>query len=433
MKKGNIAKILIVDDEEAIRRTFHSIFELEPYDVHEAADGVEAIEKCKKNRYDVIFLDIKMPRKDGMETLDELRDITPQSSIIMISGHATIDTAMECTRRGAFDFIMKPADYNRILLAMRNALNQAALVTQTETLKRKIATTNKVQEIIGQSDGIRRVKQNIDLAAQTDKARVLILGPNGSGKELVARWIHEKSERAGKPFVEVNCAAIPKDLIESELFGHMKGAFTGAVVDKAGMFEVATGGTIFLDEIGDMSFDLQAKILRALQEDKIRRIGGKQDISVDVRVIAATNKDLLEEIDNKNFREDLYHRLAVVVINVPPLNERRDDVSILCRHYMSKLSDEYGKTPKEFTDEAMKMLVGMNWSGNIRQLRNVVERLIILCPNISRIEKEQIVEHVLPTNSRSHILRDVFNKFDRKEDLLNYVAQEYETYKQSRR
>ncbi len=428
-KKGAVtAKILIVDDEEPIRMAFFSILDGENYLVHEAVDGLDAIKKCQETKYDVIFLDIKMPRKSGIEVLEELREITPESSIIMLSGHGTIDIAVECAKKGAFDFITKPADYQRIIISIRNAIAQSALVTETKTLKRQVNTSrNKnFQDIIGHSAGIRRVKNNIDHAAAIDAASVLVLGDNGSGKELVARWVHEKSERAGRPFVAVNCAAIPTDLIESILFGHKKGAFTGAVVDQVGKFEEADGGTIFLDEIGDMSLDAQSKILRVLQERLITRLGEQKDIKINVRVIAATNKNLQEAITRRNFREDLYHRLAVAVIRVPALNDRRDDIPILANYYMSALSEDYGKTQKEFTPEALDMLSQMNWTGNIRQLRNAIERLIIFCPNENKINVDDIKEHVYVAEEQNlSPFAQYCAEFDTLSDFLRFAEREY--------
>jgi len=371
-----MAKILIVDDESSIRRTLREILEFERYEVSEACDGLDALAKAKQGGFDVILLDIKMPKMDGMEALERIRETVPDAQIIMISGHATIDTAVEAVKRGAFDFISKPLDLNRLLITLRNALDRSNLVVETKALRRKVSQS-KVQEIIGESEGIQLVKNTIDRIAPTD-ARVLILGGNGSGKELVARWIHEKSARTSGPIVEVNCAAIPSELIESELFGHEKGSFTSAIKQRIGKFEQAHGGTLFLDEIGDMSFGAQAKVLRALQESRITRVGGEKEISVDVRVIAATNKDLRKEIQAGRFREDLYHRLAVIVVQVPSLNERREDIPMLIRHFNEQICAEYGIAPKRFDPQAIEALQDLNWTGNIRELRNVVERLLIL-------------------------------------------------------
>lgn len=371
-----MAKILIVDDESSIRRTLREILEFEKYEVSEAGDGLDALAKVKQGGFDLILLDIKMPKMDGMEALERIRETAPDAQIIMISGHATIDTAVEAVKRGAFDFISKPLDLNRLLITLRNALDRSSLVVETKALRRKVSQA-KVQEIIGESEGIRMVKTTIERIAPTD-ARVLVLGGNGSGKELVARWIHEKSARTAGPIVEVNCAAIPSELIESELFGHEKGSFTSAIKQRIGKFEQAHGGTLFLDEIGDMSFSAQAKVLRALQESRITRVGGEKEISVDVRVIAATNKDLRKEIQAGRFREDLYHRLAVIVVQVPSLNERRADIPLLIRHFNEQICEEYGIAPKRFEPQAITALQELNWTGNIRELRNVVERLLIL-------------------------------------------------------
>ncbi|MFN7119779.1 MAG: sigma-54-dependent transcriptional regulator [Saprospiraceae bacterium] len=388
-----MAKILITDDEGSIRRTLKEILQHEKYEVDEAADGLDCLAKVKQNRYDVILLDIKMPKMDGMETLERIQELAPDTPVIMISGHGTIDTAVEAVKKGAFDFISKPPDLNRLLITIRNALDKSNLVIEAKVLRQKVAKS-KVQEIIGESEGIRLVKETIERVAPTD-ARVLILGQNGSGKELVARWLHELSHRAGAPVVEVNCAAIPAELIESELFGHEKGSFTSAVKQRIGKFEQAHGGTLFLDEIGDMSLSAQAKVLRALQEHKITRVGGDKDISVDVRVVAATNKDLRKEIAEGRFREDLYHRLAVIIIQVPSLNERREDIPLLIEHFIQQICDEYNAPPKPITDEAIHRLQAVNWTGNIRELRNVIERLLILSETI--VTAEDVQRYVLPT------------------------------------
>ncbi len=388
-----MAKILITDDEGSIRRTLKEILQHEKYEVEEAADGLDCLAKVKQTRYDVILLDIKMPKMDGMETLERIQEVTPDTPVIMISGHGTIDTAVEAVKKGAFDFISKPPDLNRLLITIRNALDKSSLVVEAKVLRQKVAKS-KVQEIIGMSDGIRVVKETIERVAPTD-ARVLILGQNGSGKELVARWLHELSHRAGAPVVEVNCAAIPSELIESELFGHEKGAFTSAVKQRIGKFEQAHGGTLFLDEIGDMSLSAQAKVLRALQEHKITRVGGDKDILVDVRVVAATNKDLRKEIAAGRFREDLYHRLAVIIIQVPSLNERREDIPLLIEHFIQQICDEYNAPPKPIADEAIRCLQEVNWTGNIRELRNVIERLLILSDTL--VTAEDVQRYVLPT------------------------------------
>jgi two-component system nitrogen regulation response regulator NtrX len=368
------SSILIIDDERAIRKTLGEILSYEGYKIDEAADGEEGLKLFKEKTYDVVLCDIKMPKLDGIEFLDKVAGINPDVPVIMISGHGTIDTAVEAVKKGAFDYISKPPDLNRLLITIRNALDKTSLVTETKVLKRKVS---KVQEIIGESGPILKIKDTIDKVAPTE-ARVLITGENGAGKELVARWIHEKSNRNAGPLVEVNCAAIPGELIESELFGHEKGSFTSAIKQRIGKFEQANGGTLFLDEIGDMSLSAQAKVLRALQEGKITRVGADKDISVDVRVIAATNKDLLQEVENKQFRLDLYHRLSVILIHVPSLNERRDDIPLLVDKFLGDICADYGVAPKSIEDEAMKGLQQYNWSGNIRELRNVVERLVIL-------------------------------------------------------
>lgn len=368
------SSILIIDDERAIRKTLGEILSYEGYKIDEAADGEEGLKLFKEKTYDVVLCDIKMPKLDGIEFLDKVAGINPDVPVIMISGHGTIDTAVEAVKKGAFDYISKPPDLNRLLITIRNALDKTSLVTETKVLKRKVS---KVQEIIGESGPILKIKDTIDKVAPTE-ARVLITGENGAGKELVARWIHEKSNRNAGPLVEVNCAAIPGELIESELFGHEKGSFTSAIKQRIGKFEQANGGTLFLDEIGDMSLSAQAKVLRALQEGKITRVGADKDISVDVRVIAATNKDLLQEVEQKQFRLDLYHRLSVILIHVPSLNERRDDIPLLVDKFLGDICADYGVAPKSIEDEAMKGLQQYNWSGNIRELRNVVERLVIL-------------------------------------------------------
>lgn len=368
-------RILIIDDEKNIRRTLREILEYENFKVDEAADGQEGLNMAQKGKYDVILTDIKMPKMDGIEVLDKLMAQGIDSPIVMISGHGNIETAVEAVKKGAFDFIAKPLDLNRLLVTIRNAMDKSQLVTETKVLKKKVS---KTFDMIGDSKAIQQIKEMIDRVAPTD-ARVLITGENGTGKELVARWIHEKSNRAGAPLVEVNCAAIPGELIESELFGHEKGAFTSAVAQRKGKFEQAEGGTIFLDEIGDMSLPAQAKVLRALQENKIARVGGEKEIKVNVRVIAATNKDLQKEIQAGNFREDLYHRLSVILIHVPSLNERKDDIPMLAEHFIKMVCEDHGMPQKSFTKDAIKELQKINWTGNIREFRNVVERLIILC------------------------------------------------------
>ncbi len=385
-----MSEILIIDDEKAIRKTLSEILAFEGYKVDDASDGAEGLKKFKEKKFDLVLCDIKMQGMDGMEFLQEATVINPDIPVIMISGHGTIENAVEAVKKGAYDFISKPPDLNRLLITIRNAMDRSVLVTETKTLKRKIS---KVPEMVGNSAPIAAIKNTIDKVAPTE-ARVLVTGENGVGKELVARWIHEKSNRAAYPLVEVNCAAIPSELIESELFGHEKGSFTSAIKQRIGKFEQANGGTIFLDEIGDMSLSAQAKVLRALQEGKITRVGADKDIAVDVRVIAATNKNLLEEVDQKNFRLDLYHRLSVILIHVPSLNERRDDIPLLVEKFLKNISEEYGTAPKKITEDAIAALKGYNWTGNIRELRNVVERLIILSGK--EISKEDVGNYVLP-------------------------------------
>ena len=371
-----MSRILVIEDEAAIRRVLVKILseENENYTVEEAEDGLKGLEAIKNNDFDLVLCDIKMPKMDGVEVLEAARKFKPEIPFIMISGHGDLETAVSTMRAGAFDYISKPPDLNRLLTTVRNALDRKELVVENIILKKKVG---KNYEMVGQSDEISNIKEMIEKVAPTD-ARVLITGDNGTGKELVAHWLHEKSQRSNAPFIEVNCAAIPSELIESELFGHVKGAFTSAVKDRAGKFEAANNGTIFLDEIGDMSLSAQAKVLRALQESKISRVGSDKDIKVDVRVVAATNKDLKKEIKEGKFREDLYHRLAVILIKVPSLNDRRGDIPILIAHFAEKIASEQGIAPKVFSASAIKLLQGFDWTGNIRELRNVVERLIIL-------------------------------------------------------
>lgn len=366
--------ILIIDDERAIRKTLNEILGFEGYKIEEAADGEEGLKKFQSGTYDVVLCDIKMPKLDGIEFLSKALAINPDVPVIMISGHGNIETAVEAVKKGAFDFISKPPDLNRLLITIRNAIDKTDLVKEAKVLKRRVS---KVQEIIGESAPIQKIKETIDKVAPTD-ARVMITGENGSGKELVAKWIHEKSNRNEGQLVEVNCAAIPSELIESELFGHEKGSFTSAIKQRIGKFELANGGTLFLDEIGDMSLSAQAKVLRALQEGKIMRVGGEKEIPVDVRVVAATNKDLLKEVDDKNFRLDLYHRLSVIIVHVPSLNERRDDIPLLVNRFLEDIAEDYGQAKKELDAKALEALTQHNWTGNIRELRNVVERLVIL-------------------------------------------------------
>ena len=369
-----MSKILIIDDERAIRSTLKEILEYEKFEVDEAVDGAEGVKKAETGNFDVILCDIKMPKMDGMEVLNKLQQLVPDTPVVMISGHGTIDTAVEAIKKGAYDFISKPPDLNRLLVTIRNALDRTSLVKETKVLRKKIS---KAHEMIGEDPSIKKIKEIIDRVAPTD-ARVLITGKNGTGKELVARWIHDKSNRAEGPMIEVNCAAIPSELIESELFGHEKGAFTSAIKQRIGKFEQASGGTLFLDEIGDMSLSAQAKVLRALQENKITRVGGEKEIPVSPRVVAATNKDLMKEIEKGNFREDLYHRLSVIVINGPSLNERVSDIPLLSEYFLQQVCGDYGMPLKSFTSEAIAELKKIDWTGNIRELRNVVERLVIL-------------------------------------------------------
>jgi hypothetical protein len=385
-----MANILIIDDEKAIRKTLSEILAFEGHKIDEAADGEEGLKKFIEKTYDVVLCDIKMPKMDGIEFLEKAKQVNFDVPIIMISGHGNIDTAVDAVKKGAYDYISKPPDLNRLLITLRNASEKQDLVVEAKVLKRKIG---KVQEIVGESAAISSIKNTIEKVAPTD-ARVLITGDNGSGKELVARWIHEKSNRNNGPIVEVNCAAIPSELIESELFGHEKGSFTSAIKQRIGKFEQANGGTLFLDEIGDMSLSAQAKVLRALQEGKITRVGADKDINVDVRVIAATNKDLLKEVEEKNFRLDLYHRLGVIIIHVPSLNDRREDIPLLIEHFISQVATEYGQPKKLIDNDAVTALQQHNWTGNIRELRNVVERLIILSGKT--ISLDDVTNFVLP-------------------------------------
>lgn len=385
-----MAKILIVDDERAIRNTLKEILEYEKHQVDEAVDGAEGWEKIKSGSYDVLLSDIKMPKMDGTELLDKVIEGGIDCQVIMISGHGTIETAVECIKKGAYDFIAKPLDLNRLMITMRNALDKSNLIQETKILKKKV---NKTIDMVGESPAIRKVKDMIERVAPTD-ARILITGPNGTGKELVARWVHAKSQRDKSPLIEVNCAAIPSELIESELFGHEKGAFTSAVKQRKGQFELASNGTLFLDEIGDMSLSAQAKVLRALQENKITRVGGEKEISVDVRIIAATNKNLREEINEGRFREDLYHRLSVIIIEVPALNDRKEDIPLLAEYFLEQICNDYGIPRKKISSDAIEELKKHNWSGNIREFRNVVERLIILSDN--EIQQSDVITYALP-------------------------------------
>jgi two-component system nitrogen regulation response regulator NtrX len=384
--------VLIIDDEKSIRKTLTEILRYEGYKIDEASDGEEGLAKFKEKTYDLVLCDIKMPKLDGIEFLERAKEINNEVPIIIISGHGNIETAVEAVKKGAYDYISKPPDLNRMLITLRNAMDKTTLVAETKVLKRKVS---KVQDIVGESTPIKKIKDTIDKIAPTD-ARVLITGENGSGKELVARWIHEKSLRNKGSLVEVNCAAIPGELIESELFGHEKGSFTSAVKQRIGKFEQANGGTLFLDEIGDMSLNAQAKVLRALQEGKITRVGADRDINVDVRVIAATNKDLLKEVENKNFRLDLYHRLGVIIVHVPSLNDRTSDIPLLIEHFLSDVAAEYGQPVKDIDKRALDLLQKHKWTGNIRELRNVVERLIILSGKT--ITAADVENYVLPQN-----------------------------------
>lgn len=366
--------ILIIDDEKAIRKTLAEILSFEKYKVQEAADGEEGWNLFSQNTYSAVLCDIKMPKMDGMEFLKKATELNPDTPIILISGHGTIESAVDAVKEGAYDYISKPPDLNRLLITVRNAIDRNTLSKETRTLKKKIS---KSVEMIGESEAILKIKDTIQKVAATD-ARVLITGPNGVGKELVARSLHAYSDRSSSPLIEVNCAAIPSELIESELFGHEKGSFTSAVKQRIGKFEQASGGTLFLDEIGDMSLDAQAKVLRALQEGKITRVGGEKEIPVDVRVIAATNKDLLEEVENKTFRLDLYHRLSVILIKVPSLNDRLEDIPLLVEKFLQDIAKDYGKQAKPIDKKALEVLQKHDWTGNVRELRNVVERLVIL-------------------------------------------------------
>ena len=385
-----MSRILVIDDERSIRNTLKEILEFEKYQVELAEDGIKALELIKTNDFDVILCDIKMPGMDGIEVLQKIEELNHDTPVVMISGHGNIDTAVESIKKGAFDFIEKPLDLNRLLITLRNAMDKSNLITETKVLRKKVG---KRFDIVGNSTGIQKVKDMVDRVAATD-ARVLITGSNGTGKELVARRLHEKSNRAEGPFIEVNCAAIPSELIESELFGHEKGAFTSAIKQRKGKFEQATGGTIFLDEIGDMSLSAQAKVLRVLQESVINRVGGDTQIKVDVRVVAATNKNLSREIEMNNFRDDLYHRLSVILIHVPDLNERIEDIPVLSDYFIDLICTEYGIPRKSIEPDAISELQNMRWTGNIREFRNVIERLIILCDKV--ITREDVLNYAMP-------------------------------------
>ena len=409
-----MGKILIIDDEKAIRNTLKEILEYEGYLVDEAADGQIGLEKIENEEYEAVLCDIKMPKMDGLELLTKARELDDDVPFIMISGNATIDTAVEATKKGAFDFISKPPDLNRLLVTLRNAIDKKSIVIENKVLKRKVS---KTREIIGDSPAIQNINETIEKVAPTD-ARVLITGENGTGKELVARWIHEKSNRAKNSIIEVNCAAIPTELIESELFGHEKGAFTSAIKQRVGKFEQAHEGTLFLDEVGDMSLSAQAKVLRALQESKITRVGGDKDIDVNVRVIAATNKDLLKEIEKGNFRMDLYHRLSVILIHVPSLNERKDDIALLSERFVKEICEDNGIPRKSFNTAALNELKKNHYSGNIRELRNVIERLVILSGN--KITEEDVVKFASPMNQQNNE-KSVFEKYDTLQEFKDHV------------
>jgi two-component system nitrogen regulation response regulator NtrX len=417
-----MAKILLIDDEKPIRRALREILEYEKYTVDEAEDGKAGWAKIQDEAWDVVMLDIKMPKMDGMEVLEKVAADYPDLPVIMISGHGSLETAVEAVKKGAFDYIDKPLDLNRVLITIRNALDKGTLVTETKVLKRKVT---KTREIVGESPAITHIKETIERVAPTD-ARVLVTGANGTGKELVARWLHELSTRSSAPLVEVNCAAIPAELIESELFGHEKGAFTSAIKQRIGKFEQANGGTLFLDEIGDMSASAQAKVLRALQENKITRVGGDKELSLDVRVVAATNKDLLKEIDEGRFREDLYHRLSVILIHVPSLNERTEDIPLLAERFVKEICEDHGMTRKTITPKAIAELQEMRWSGNIRELRNVLERLVILSP--AKITEEHVQLYASPGATRQR-QKDLFDRYTKFQDFKEYMEREFIAYR----
>jgi DNA-binding NtrC family response regulator len=417
-----MATILLIDDEASIRRTLKEILEFEKYQVLEAPDGFSAIDIFKKSAIDIVLLDIKMPKMDGLEVLDFLQEINPEIPVIMISGHGNIDTAVEAVKKGAFDYISKPPDLNRLLITLRNAQERHSLVVETKSLKRKISRAG-LQDIIGDCPQIIAVKETIQQIAPSE-ARVLITGPNGSGKELVAKWIHEGSQRNNASLIEVNCAAIPSELIESELFGHEKGSFTSAHKQKLGKFEQAHGGTLFLDEIGDMSLSAQAKVLRVLQENTLSRVGGEKDIKVDVRIIAATNKDLHEEIAAGRFREDLYHRLAVIVLPVPALCERREDIPALIDHFIKIVCKEYGIPCKKIEKDAVNTLKQLPWTGNIRELRNVMERLIILSQH--KITASEVEKYVIPVSFSKVKNQNWLNSFTSAEEAHRYIDKHFQ-------
>jgi len=430
-----MAKLLIIDDERAIRSTLREILEYESYDVDDIDNGIDGLELIKKNNYDLVLCDIKMNKMDGMEVLENAQILKPDLPFIMISGHGTVETAIEASKKGAFDFVSKPPDLNRLLITVRNALDRGTLVTETKVLKRRVS---KTRHILGESDSINKIKETIDRVAPTE-ARVLITGANGSGKELVARWIHEKSNRAENPLIEVNCAAIPSELIESELFGHEKGSFTSAVKQRIGKFELANGGTLFLDEIGDMSLSAQAKVLRALQEHKITRVGGEKELDVNVRVLAATNKDLLKEIEDGNFRMDLYHRLNVINIHVPHLTERTDDIPVIAQNFLDEICGDYGMPVKRISEGAMDALKALPWTGNVRELHNMIERLIILSDKT--ITENDVIAFANPTGgtnigaTNNHTApvqassSPSYDKFSNFQDYKDHAEKEFIKYK----
>ena len=422
-----MARILVVDDDKSIRRTLKDILEFEKYEVIEANDGLDCMVKLKQNQFDVVILDVKMPKMDGMEVMEKIQTTKPELPVVMISGHGNIDTAVEAVKKGAFDFIQKPPDLNRLLITIRNAMDKSTLITEKKVLQKRVNKKSAAQEIVGESKGIVKIKETIDVVGPTD-ARILINGENGTGKELVARWVHEKSPRSKEALIEVNCAAIPSELIESELFGHEKGSFTSAHKQRVGKFELAHKGTLFLDEVGDMSLSAQAKVLRALQENRIVRVGGDKEIQVDVRVIAATNKDLRAEISKGRFREDLYHRLAVIIIKVPSLHERLDDIPLLANHFNNRICSEYGIQVKKIQPSALKELQKLPWTGNIRELRNVMERLVILSDD--EITKDHVKVFVKGEGKQKTEMQELFDKFDSLEQLQYYIRDEYSKYKE---
>jgi DNA-binding NtrC family response regulator len=422
-----MARILVVDDDKSIRRTLKDILEFEKYEVIEANDGLDCMVKLKQNQFDVVILDVKMPKMDGMEAMEKIQTTKPELPVVMISGHGNIDTAVEAVKKGAFDFIQKPPDLNRLLITIRNAMDKFTLITEKKVLQKRVNKKSAAQEIVGESKGIVKIKETIDVVGPTD-ARILINGENGTGKELVARWVHEKSPRSKEALIEVNCAAIPSELIESELFGHEKGSFTSAHKQRVGKFELAHKGTLFLDEVGDMSLSAQAKVLRALQENRIVRVGGDKEIQVDVRVIAATNKDLRAEISKGRFREDLYHRLAVIIIKVPSLHERLDDIPLLANHFNNRICSEYGIQVKKIQPAALKELQKLPWTGNIRELRNVMERLVILSDD--EITKDHVKVFVKGEGKQKTEMQELFDKFDSLEQLQYYIRDEYSKYKE---